>query len=65
MAFAWCSDKDLRMARLFPEYMDCDNTFGVTKKSSNLSVVAGIDGHNKVFIDILCFISSKETKASH
>ena len=31
VAFALCSDADLHMAGMFPEYMACNTTFGVTK----------------------------------
>ena len=65
VAFTWCSDEDLRMTGMFPEYMACDTTFGVIKEHRNLFVVAGIDGHNKVFTTISCFVTSKETKAYH
>ena len=65
VACAWCSNEDLRMARLFPEYMACDTTFGVTKEQKNLFVVDVINGHNKMFTVKRCFLPSKETKAYH
>ena len=40
----------------------CDTAFGVTKEQRNLFTVAGIDGHNKMFITMRCFIPSKEIK---
>ena len=57
------SIEDLRLAGLFPEYMACDTTFGVTKQQRNLFIVADIGGHNKVCTAMRCFITSKETKA--
>ena len=50
---------------MFPEYMACDTTFGVTKEQRNICISAGIDGHNKVFTAMRCFVPSKETKAYH
>ena len=32
VAFIRCSDEDLRLARVFPEYMACDTKFGVIKE---------------------------------
>ena len=31
VAFVWCNDDELRAARMFPEFMGCDTTFGVKK----------------------------------
>ena len=62
MAFAWCIDEDLRLSIMFPEHMAYDTTFGVTKEQKNLFVVDGIDGNNKVFTTMRCFMTSKETK---
>ena len=56
MVFAWCSDEDLRIARMIPEYMACDTKFGVTRDERNLFVVTGIDGHNKVFTAMRFFM---------
>ena len=55
VAFSLYSNEDLRMARIFPEYMAGDTTFGVTKEQRNLFVVADIDGQNKVFTTMRCF----------
>ena len=63
ISFSWSSDEDLRMARLFPEHMACDTIFGVTRKHRDMFVVAGINGHNKLFTAMRCFMPSKETKA--
>ena len=65
MAFAWCSDESLCMARMFPEYIACDTIFVVTKEQSNLFVVAGIDGHYTVLTDMHYVIPLNETKAYH
>ena len=65
MAFVWCSNEDIRMARMFPEYMACDTTLDAKKEQRTLFVVAGIDDDNKFFTDMRCFVSSKETTAYH
>ena len=59
VASTWCNDEDLSMARVFPEYMDCDTTFGVTREQRNMFVLADIDGHNKRFTNMCCFMPSK------
>ena len=63
VAFAWCHDEELRRAKMFPEFLACDTTFGVTKEQRNLFLFAGIDGNNKVFTAFRCFMPSKETRA--
>ena len=63
VAFAWCHDEELRAATMFPEFLACDTTFGVTKEQRNLFLFAGIDGNNKVFTAFRCFMPSKETRA--
>ena len=63
VAFAWCHDEELRAANMFPEFLACDTTFGVTKEQRNLFLFAGIDGNNKVFTAFRCFMPSKETRA--
>ena len=65
VAFAWCSDKDLHLPRAISEYTTCDTIFGVTKEQRNLFIFSGIDGHNKVFTTMRCFVPSKETKKYH
>ena len=42
-AFAWCHDDVLQNVRHFPEFWDCDTTFGVTKEQRDLFLVVGID----------------------
>jgi len=63
VAFAWCTDDDLRLANMFPEFLACDVTFGVTKEQRNLFLFAGIDGNNKVFTCFHCYMPSKEARA--
>ena len=63
--FAWCSNEDLRIARIFPEYMACGTTFGVTKEQRKRFVADNIYGDNKLFTAIRCFMTSKEIKAHH
>ena len=33
VTFAWYSDEDLCLARMFPKHIACDTTFGVTKRT--------------------------------
>ena len=61
VAFAWCHDNELRLARMYPEFFACDTTFGVTKEQRNLFLFAGIDGNNKTFFSILLFYAIKRT----
>ena len=35
VAFAWCHDEELRYCKMFPEFLSCDVTFGVTKERRN------------------------------
>ena len=65
VVFAWCRDEDPRLAIILSEHMNCDTTFSAKKEQRNIFIVTGIDGHNKVFTTIRCFMSSKETKAYH
>ena len=58
-----CSDDELRLANMFPEFLSCDVTFGVTKEQRNLFLFAGIDGNNKVFTCFHCYMPSKEARA--
>ena len=63
VAFAWCHDDELQNALKFPEFWAYDTTFGVTKEQRNLFLIAGIDGNNKVFTILRCFMPSKEARA--
>ena len=59
----WCHDEELQLANMFPEFLACDVTFGVTKEQRNLFLIAGIDGNNKVFTCFHCYMPSKEAHA--
>ena len=63
VAFAWCHDEQIRLTRMFPEFLACDVTFGVTKEQRNLLMMVGIDGNNKIFPAMHCFMPSKELRA--
>ena len=63
VAFAWCSNEEMRLARMFPEYWACDTTFGATKEQRNLFLFAGVDGENKTFPLLYCFMPSKLIRA--
>ena len=63
VAFAWCHDEQIRLMRMFPEFLACDVTFGVTKEQRNLLMLVGIDGNNKIFPAMHCFMPSKEIRA--
>ena len=49
VSFAWCHDEQLRLTRMYPEFLACDVTFGVTKEQRNLLVFVGVDSNNKTF----------------
>ena len=42
VAFAWCHEEELQLANMFPEFLACNVTFGVTKEQINLFLIAGI-----------------------
>ena len=65
VAFAWCDDKEFHCCQMFPEFLGCDVTFGVTKERRNLFLIAGIDANNKVFTCFHCFMTSKQARAYH
>ena len=65
LVFVCCSDEYLRLARIFPEYMACNTTFVVTKEQMNPFLIADIDGNNKVFNTMRCFMLSKREQAYH
>ena len=65
VAFAWCHDEELRYFKMFPEFLSCDVTFGVTKERRNLVLIAGVDANNKVFTCFHCFMPSKQARAYH
>ena len=63
VAFAWCDDGEMRLARMFPEYWACDTTFGVTKEQKKLFLCAGLDDEIKTFPLLHCFMPSKLIRA--
>ena len=65
VSFAWCHDEQLRLTRMYPEFLACDVTFGVTKEQRNLLVFVGVDSNNKTFPALHCFMPSKELRAYH
>ena len=65
VSFAWCHDEQLRLTRMYPEFLACDVTFGVTKEQRNLLVFVGVDSNNKIFPAMHCFMPSKELRAYH
>jgi len=60
VSFAWCHDEEKRKMVMFPEYFGIDMTFGLNKEQRNLVTVAGVDGHNKSFIGLRCWMPSKQ-----
>ena len=50
---------------MYPEFLACDVTFGVSKEQRNLLLCVGIDGNNKIFPAMHCFMPSKELRAYH
>ena len=59
VAFAWCHDEALRLCQIFPDFLACDVTFGVTKERRNLFLLAGVDGSNNVFTCSHCYMPPK------
>ena len=54
VAFTWSHDEELRLCKMFPEFLACDVTFGVTKERRNLFLIAGVDANKKVFTCFHC-----------
>ena len=50
---------------MFPEFLSCDVTFGVTKERRNLFLIAVVDANNKVFTYVHCFMPSNQARAYH
>ena len=65
ISFAWCHDKELRFCQMFPEFLGCDVTFGMTKERRNVFLIAGIDANNKVFTCFHCFMPLNQARAYH
>ena len=59
VAFAWCLDEEFHAAKMFPELVAYDTTFGVTKEKRKVFIFAGVDRNNKVFTAFRCFMPSK------
>ena len=60
VAIYWSHDEEVRKAKLFPEYIAADTTFGVNQQRRNLFVCCIPDGRNKVFTVMECFMPSKQ-----
>jgi hypothetical protein len=65
VSFAWCHDDEKRKFLMFPEYLAIDMTFGLNKERRNLVTFAGVDGHNKAFTALRCWMPSKKYVAYH
>ena len=63
VAFAWAHDEEIKSVEKFPEFLAADITFNVNKERRELFVLAGIDGNNKAFTALRCFIPSKQEQA--
>jgi hypothetical protein len=63
VAFAFIHDEDLRLTRMFPEYIAADLTFGTNSQQRSLFISAGVDGNGKVFTSLRCFMPSQQLKA--
>ena len=63
VSFAWAHDNELRLLRMFPEYLAIDGTFGLNIQKRSLLTVSGYDSSKKTFIGFRCFMPSKQKKA--
>ena len=63
VSFAWAHDTELRLLRMFPEYIAIDGTFGMNLQKRSLLTVSGYDSSKKTFIGFRCFMPSKQKKA--
>ena len=63
VAFAWSHDTEKRKMLMFPEILCVDMTFGLNKERRNLVTFVGVDGYNKRFTGIRCWMPSKQTVA--
>ena len=63
VSFAWAHDTELRLLRMFPEYIAIDGTFGMNIQKRSLLTVSGYDSSKKTFIGFRCFMPSKQKKA--
>ena len=60
VSFAWCHDDEKRKFVMFPEYLAMDMTFGLNKERRNLVTFVGMDGQNKAFTALRCWMPSKK-----
>ena len=63
VSFAWAHDSEIRLFRMFPEFIAVDGTFGMNLQKRSLLTANGYDADKKSFIDFRCFIPSKQKKA--
>ena len=49
LIFFYASEEELRLIRMFPEFVCCDTTFGTNRDKKELFTVAGLDGNNHAF----------------
>mmetsp|Transcript_15000 Transcript_15000/g.28232 ORF Transcript_15000/g.28232 Transcript_15000/m.28232 type:complete len:809 (-) Transcript_15000:162-2588(-) len=56
LAFAWTTKKEAEMAHKFPEIFMMDVTEKTNIEKRGTFVVTGIDGNNKIFIALHCFM---------
>ena len=56
-------DNELKNTQMYPQFLSVDVTFGVNKEKRDLLLIAGIDGRNKVFTSLRCFIPSKQEQS--
>jgi hypothetical protein len=56
LAFAWTTAKEAEMAKKFPEVFVMDVTEKTNVEKRGTFIVTGIDGNNKIFIALHCFM---------
>jgi hypothetical protein len=56
LAFAWTTKKEEELARKFPEVFVMDVTEKTNIEKRGMFIVTGIDGNNKIFIALHCFM---------
>jgi hypothetical protein len=63
VAFTWSHKEESCKLCMFSEFVVVDLTFGVNRQRHLLLVATVIDGHNKSFTGINCFMMSKTKQA--
>jgi len=63
VAFAWSHNEEARLFSMFPEFIAADLTFGINRQRRPLFVMTGVDGDNKAFTGLRCFMPSKSKEA--